>query len=99
MPALKYWDAATSSWKVGAVGPPAGQVWQQIIGDGVATSFDVTHGFGTRAVTVSIYRNSPPYEEVEADVEHTTTSTVTVRTSPTVPAVGEFIVAVAAAGT
>jgi hypothetical protein len=98
-PALKYWDATTSSWKLGAVGLPSGQVWQQIIGDGAATSFQVTHGFGTRSVYVSVYRNSPPYEEVEADVERTDTSSVTVRTYPTVPAVSEFIAVVASAGT
>lgn len=99
MPALKYWDAATSSWKVGAVGPASGQVYQQIIGDGAASSFDVTHGFGTRAVTVTVYRNTPPYAEVDAEVERVTTSMVTVRTTPTVPGVGEFVVAIAAAGT
>jgi hypothetical protein len=99
MPALKYWDANTSAWKTGAVGLPSGQVWQQIIGDGLNTSFQVTHGFGTRSVYVSVYRNSPPYEEVEADVERTDTSSVTVRTYPTVPAVSEFIAVVASAGT
>src|SRR4051812_22380129 len=99
MPALKYWDTVTSTWKTGAVGLPSGQVWQQIIGDGLNTSFVVTHGFSTRAVSVSVYRNSPPYEEVQADVERTDTNSVTVRTYPTVPAVSEYIVAVAAAGT
>jgi hypothetical protein len=98
-PALKYWDATTSSWKLGAVGLPSGQVWQQVIGDGLNTSFTVTHGFGTRSVYVSVYRNSPPYEEVEADVERTDTSSVTVRTYPTVPGVSEFIAVVASAGT
>lgn len=96
---MKYWDANTSAWKTGAVGLPSGQVWQQIIGDGLNTSFQVTHGFGTRSVYVSVYRNSPPYEEVEADVERTDTSSVTVRTYPTVPAVSEFIAVVASAGT
>jgi hypothetical protein len=99
MPALKYWDIATSTWKTGAVGLPSGQVWSTVIGDGVNTSFLVTHGFGTRAVYVSVYRNSPPYDEVEVDVERTDTSSVTIRTAPTVPAVSEYIVVVASAGT
>lgn len=99
MPALKYWDTATSTWKIGAVGLPSGQVWQQVIGDGVNTSFVVTHGFGTRAVYVSIYRNSAPYEEIQVDVERTDTSSVTVRTYPTIPAISEFIAVVASAGT
>lgn len=99
MPALKYWDAATSTWKIGAVGLPSGQVWSTVIGDGVNTSFLVTHGFGTRSVYVSIYRNTPPYDEVSADVERTDTNSVTIRTAPTVPAVSEYIVVVASAGT
>jgi hypothetical protein len=99
MPVLKYYDAATSSWKVGAVGGASGQVWPTVIGDGVNTSFQVTHGLGTRNVVVTVYRASPPYEEVEVDVERTTESYVTIRTSPTVPAVGEYIAVVASAGT
>lgn len=49
------------------------------IGDGSATSYTVTHGLGTRDVTVAIYDNNSPYAEVIADVEHATTNTVTVK--------------------
>lgn len=99
MPVLKYWDSASSSWKTGAVGLPSGQVYSQIIGDGVNTSFTVTHGFGTRNVIVAVYRNTPPYEEVEVDVERTDVNTVTIRTLPTIPGVSEYIVNVNSAGT
>jgi hypothetical protein len=53
---------------------------------------------GTRNVIVAVYRNSSPYEEVEADVERTDANTVTIRTSPYVPAASEFIVAIASGG-
>lgn len=99
MPVLKYWDAATSSWKNGDVGLPSGQVWSQVIGDGVAQAFTVTHGFGTRNVMVSVCRNSPPYDEVEVDVEHTDANSITIRTWPSTPGVSEYIVNVASAGT
>ena len=47
------------------------------IGDGAATSYTVTHNLGTRDVQVTIYDNSSPYAEVIADVQHTTTNTIT----------------------
>ena len=54
-------------------------------GDGSATSYTITHNLGTRDLTVGVYRNSGNYDEVECDVEHTTTSTITLRftTAPT----------------
>jgi hypothetical protein len=47
------------------------------IGDGSATSYTVTHNLGTRDVQVTIYDNASPYAEVIADVQHTTTNTIT----------------------
>lgn len=49
------------------------------IGDGSATSYTVTHSFSTKDVTVQIYDNSSPYAQVETDVEHTSTSAVTIK--------------------
>jgi hypothetical protein len=48
------------------------------IGDGSATSYTVTHNLGTRDVQVTLYDNTAPYAEVIADVQHTTTNTITV---------------------
>jgi hypothetical protein len=48
------------------------------IGDGSATSFTLTHNLGTRALQVSIYRNSGNYDQIEAEVRHTSTSALTV---------------------
>lgn len=49
------------------------------IGDGVATSYTVTHNLGTQDVTVGIYAAGTPFDEVLADVEHTNTNAITVR--------------------
>lgn len=48
------------------------------IGDGSATSFNLDHNFGTRDVTVEVYRNSGSYDTVTADVTRPSTNRVTV---------------------
>lgn len=55
------------------------------IGDASATSYTVNHGLLTRDVTVQIFDNASPYAQVEADVEHTDSSNVTIKfaTAPT----------------
>lgn len=47
------------------------------VGDGAATSYVLTHNLGTRDVTVSVRRNSSPYDGVLVGWEATTTNTVT----------------------
>lgn len=47
------------------------------VGDGTNTSYTITHGLNTRDVIVSVYDNSSPYAEVICDVQHTTTTAIT----------------------
>jgi hypothetical protein len=47
------------------------------VGDGTNTSYTITHNLATRDVIVSLYDNASPYAEVMADVEHSTTNTIT----------------------
>jgi hypothetical protein len=47
------------------------------VGDGTATSYVISHNLGTRDVIVSVYTNSGQYAEVICDVEHTSTTAVT----------------------
>ena len=54
-------------------------IYTASIGDGEATSYTVTHNLGSKDVGVTIYDNSSPYAEVVADVEHTSTTAVTVK--------------------
>ena len=49
------------------------------VGDGAATSYTVTHNFSTKDSIVQVYDNASPYAQVEADVEHTSTSAVTIK--------------------
>lgn len=47
------------------------------VGDGTNTSYTVTHNLGTKDVIVSVYDNSSPYAEVICDVQHTSTTAIT----------------------
>lgn len=47
------------------------------VGDASSTSYTITHSLNTRDVQVTVYDNSSPYAEVICDVQHTSTSAVT----------------------
>ena len=47
------------------------------VGDGTATTYTVSHNLGTKDVIVSVYDNSSPYAEVICDVQHTSTTAIT----------------------
>jgi len=49
----------------------------ETVGNGTLTSFVLTHNFGTRDVTVTVY-DTASYAEVFTDVAHSTANTVTV---------------------
>jgi hypothetical protein len=46
------------------------------VGDGSSTQIDITHNFGTRAVTVEVFRNSTPWDSILCDVSRPDTNTV-----------------------
>lgn len=72
--------------------PVLARVASQVIGDGVETTYTVTHNFGTRAVVVQVF-DSATYDTVIADVARTTTNTVTIGFS-VAPASGAYTVVV-----
>ena len=47
------------------------------VGNGSATSYTITHNLGTKDVIVSVYDNSSPFAEVVVDVQHTSTTAIT----------------------
>jgi hypothetical protein len=58
-----------------------------------ATSYTVTHNLGTKDVVTAIYEVASPYAQIEADIEHTSDSVVTIRFA-VAPAIGEYRVVV-----
>jgi hypothetical protein len=55
------------------------------VGDGSATSYVVTHNLNTRDVIIRVFPNSGQYDDVEVDVQRTSTTTATLvfATAPT----------------
>lgn len=51
--------------------------YQSLVGDGSNTSYTLTHNLNTRDVQVGVYRNSGNYDEVEVEVQHTSTTQIT----------------------
>ena len=56
-------------------------------------TFTATHNLGTRDVIVRVYANSSPYSEVEVDIDHTSTSAVTL-TFAAAPTAGAYRVVI-----
>jgi len=57
------------------------------------TTFLFTHNLGTKDVTVQIYQTGTPYAQVEADVEHTSDDTTTIKFAAA-PSDGEYRVVI-----
>ena len=63
------------------------------MGDGSATSYVVTHNLNTRDVIIRVFPNSGQYDDVEVDVQRTSTTTATL-VFATVPASNAYRVVV-----
>lgn len=69
----------TATFSFIGVAPVLSVAVEQDCGNGALTSFAITHGFGTRAVCVVVFRVASPYDEVDVYVEHTDLNTVTLK--------------------
>ena len=67
-------DAAGARTNLGATGKYASS-----IGNNSDTAIAVTHSLGSKDVTVQVYDNSSPYSQVWPDIEHTSTTVVTLQ--------------------
>lgn len=75
------WNESADQWQLTNDGDnyhAIARKYSQIIGDGSATSFSISHNLGTQDCTIQIYETASPYSQIEADVNHTSTSIATV---------------------
>jgi hypothetical protein len=90
------WNETSKNWTLtnnGSNYHVIARKYATTIGDGAATSYEVTHNLGTKDVTVQIFENNADYNQIEADVQHTSDSVTTIKFA-SAPAAGEYRVVV-----
>ncbi len=66
------------------------------VGDGSNDTFTITHNFGTRDVSVVVYKNGGNYDDVEVSVQRPSTNAISLSFAPTVPTSNQFRVVIQA---
>jgi len=92
------WSETADRWQTGLVGGyyhDIARTWKSDITttESAPFTFVATHNLGTRDVTVQVYATSSPYNQVEVDVDHTSTSQVTL-TFASQPSAGAYRVVI-----
>jgi len=90
------WNETSDVWQIGQVGGNYHNIarkYATTIGDGYAISYTVTHNLGTKDLTVQIFETNADYNQIEADVQHTSDSVVTVKFA-SAPTAGEYRVVI-----
>lgn len=92
------WDESSDQWTLTNNGTNYHEItrkWKKNIlltdatNPNTNTHFLFTHNLGSQDVTVQIYQTATPYAQVEADVEHTSANTTTVKFA-VAPSDGEY---------
>jgi hypothetical protein len=90
------WNETSDVWQIGQVGGSYHNIarkYATTIGDGTATTYTVTHNLATKDVTVQVFETNADYNQIEADVQHTSDSVVTIKFA-VAPSSGEYRVVI-----
>ena len=92
------WNETNDNWTLTNNGTNYHAIVRKFASDITTTAeapytFAATHNLGTRDVSVTVYSNSSPYGEVEVDVDHTSTTVVTL-TFAVAPTAGAYRVVI-----
>jgi hypothetical protein len=90
------WNETSDEWTLTNDGTHYHSVARKFagnIGDGSALTYAVAHNLGTKDVTVQLFENSADYNQIEADVQHTSANTVTIKFA-SAPSLNEYRVVI-----
>jgi hypothetical protein len=92
------WNETNDNWTLTNNGTNYHAIVRKFASDITTTAeapftFTATHNLGTRDVTVQVFATGSPYNQVECDVDHTSTSVVTL-TFATAPTAGQYRVVI-----
>lgn len=92
------WDETDDNWTLSNNGTNSHAIVRKFASDITTTesapfTFVATHNLGTRDVTVQVFATASPYNQVECDVDHTSTSVVTL-TFAEQPQAGQYRVVI-----
>jgi hypothetical protein len=92
------WNETSDNWTLTNDGTNFHSVVRKFASDITTTSeapftFTATHNLGTRDVTVQVFATASPYNQIECDVDHTSTSVVTL-TFAAQPQAGQYRVVI-----
>jgi hypothetical protein len=92
------WNEANDNWTLTNNGTNYHAIVRKFAADITTTeeapfTFTATHNLGTRDVTVQVFATASPYNQIECDVDHTSTSVVTL-TFAAAPTAGQYRVVI-----
>jgi hypothetical protein len=92
------WNETNDNWTLTNNGTNYHAIVRKFASDITTTesapfTFTATHNLGTRDVTVQVFATASPYNQIECDVDHTSTSVVTL-TFAAAPAAGQYRVVI-----
>jgi hypothetical protein len=92
------WNETDDNWTLSNNGTNYHEIVRKFASDITTTesepfTFTATHNLGTRDVTVQVFATASPYNQIECDVDHTSTSVVTL-TFAAAPTAGAYRVVI-----
>ena len=92
------WNETNDNWTLTNNGTNYHAIVRKFASDITTTAeapftFTATHNLGTRDVTVQVFATASPYNQIECDVDHTSTSVVTL-TFAAAPTAGQYRVVI-----
>lgn len=89
-----FYQYVSGAWVIDNTSSVSPEQYDQLIGDGSAANFFISHNLGTRNVHVTVYRNASPWDSIIVDVSRPNENMVEISGFAIAPSVDEYVVLV-----